>query len=276
MKKMNKLYTFYVEITKNCNLSCPFCPSSNVCVNYNMSFENFITVIDKIKPYIKLLYLHVLGEPTLHPEFTRIIKYCKNEKIDIALTTNGTLLTEFKDLLLEDDMFTKINISLQSLIQFNIKEQEEYLNKLISFLKEHSKKESKVPINLRLWNDKTDSNTIVLNDLILNKLEKYINCQNNVRLSTDDEFIWPSTSHSMNNTYSGCLGGKKQLAILNNGDIVLCCLDYEGKTKLGNIFKDNLEEILNSKLFLKVIEGFNNRKPIFDLCKKCTFRNRFE
>ena len=50
----------------------------------------------------------------------------------------------------------------------------------------------------------------------------------------------------------------------------------KGKTKIGNIFEDEFKDILESDLYKKVIDGFNNRKPLFQLCKKCTFRNRFK
>ena len=33
--------------------------------------------------------------------------------------------------------------------------------------------------------------------------------------------------------------------------------------------------IANSKLFNDVIKGWNDLNPYFELCKKCTYRNRF-
>ena len=55
----------YIEITNICNLQCPFCPPHNRENKY-MTFEEFKTILDKIKPYTKHIYLHVKGEPLLH------------------------------------------------------------------------------------------------------------------------------------------------------------------------------------------------------------------
>jgi len=48
-------------------------------------------------------------------------------------------------------------------------------------------------------------------------------------------------------------------------------MDQNGDIKLGNIFKENLQDILNSKLSNEIVDGFNNRKLLHDLCKRCGF-----
>ena len=73
-----------------------------------------------------------------------------------------------------------------------------------------------------------------------------------------------------------CQGLRSQLAILSNGTVVPCCLDQEGDINLGNIFIDNLEEILNKTLTKEIISGFENKKIVHNLCKKCGFRTKFD
>ena len=36
-------------------------------------------------------------------------------------------------------------------------------------------------------------------------------------------------------------------AVLYNGDVILCCIDYDGNTKVGNVSDSSLEEILSSE-----------------------------
>lgn len=275
MEKTNKKYIFYLEITTHCNMSCPFCPSFSNSTNYNMDYESVIKAIKNIKKYINLLYFHVLGEPLLHPNFDKIIEYCENEKIPFAITTNGTLLKDYKEFLFNKINLLKINISLQSLIQYSQDRLDEYLNNLKVFLDYRKTINSSVPINLRLWNDKHNPKTLVLNSYVENFLENYLTNHRNIRFSEADEFEWPSTKTNINDKFTNCLGGKKQFAILHDGTICLCCLDHEGKTKLGNIFVDKFDSVLESSIYKEVIDGFNNRKPYFKLCQNCTFRNRF-
>ena len=50
-----------------------------------------------------------------------------------------------------------------------------------------------------------------------------------------------------------------------------CCLDTKGIIKLGNIYEQELDEIVNSERYKKMLEGFKNNKRIEKLCQKCNF-----
>ena len=104
---------------------------------------------------------------------------------------------------------------------------------------------------------------------------KLIN-NNYVNLSVADEFRWPTLTDPINDIKSTCLGGKHQIGILLNGDIVLCCLDYLGHTKIGNIYEESLSDVLGSQVFEDVKKAWDKTDHHFELCKKCTFRNRFK
>jgi radical SAM domain protein len=267
---------FYLEITRLCNLTCPFCPSNSQKNRQIMTKEAFEQIIDKIKNDVSLLYFHVLGEPTLHPEFEYFSKYCDKLNLDFAITTNGTNLEVFHDEILQSKYLQKINISLQCLIEFNDKKRDDYLDALHCFLDRKNKINDCLPINLRLWNDKKQEKVVQLNEKIILEINKWKIEKNykNVRFSYDEEFIWPNGEGKLVKS-SNCLGGKRQLAILNDGSVVLCCLDYLGKTKIGNILEERLEDIYNKDVYQAAISGFYNQKPYFEICKKCSYRSRF-
>ena len=67
----------YIEITNVCNLNCSFCLPHNRKHKF-MNFEEFKLILDKIKPYTQYIYLHVKGEPLLHPEVDKFIEYAYN------------------------------------------------------------------------------------------------------------------------------------------------------------------------------------------------------
>ena len=98
----------------------------------------------------------------------------------------------------------------------------------------------------------------------------------NIRFSYADEFVWPNLNSDIVLPYTNCLGAKKQIAILIDGSVVSCCLDYNGNTKIGNIFEEPFDTILNSQLFKNVVRGFCDKKPYFEICKKCSYRLRFK
>ena len=66
-----------------------------------------------------------------------------------------------------------------------------------------------------------------------------------------------------------------QLAILVDGTVTPCCLDNDGDIALGNIFAEELKDIITNEKSVKIINGFKNRIAVEELCKKCTFRNEY-
>lgn len=263
----------YLEITKNCNLKCPFCPSRNSNLHENVSIPLFKQTINKIKQYTNTVYLHVLGEPLIHPYFVDLVNICNQNDINVRLTTNGTLLYKYD---FSNIKINKISISLQALINFNDDEINSYFEGLNNFLHQTERKliNGEMGIEFRLWNDKSKPEIILQNKKIIAKLENQLKIGNyhNVKLSEEDEFEWPNENSSLNNQLFYCHGGRTHLAILTNGDVVLCCLDYLGSTKLGNIYKESLDQILDNSPYQLAMQ---ENKPYFTLCKKCKYRNKF-
>ena len=62
---------------------------------------------------------------------------------------------------------------------------------------------------------------------------------------------------------------REKVGILVNGDVVLCCVDYNGENILGNIAEDSLGQILKSELAVRVLEGFDRGEVVLDKCQAC-------
>lgn len=266
---MKKFKNIYIEITKACNLKCPFCPSKDVSEKDYLSFDNFKYIIDQIKDYTDGIYLHILGEPLLHKDVFKFIDYA-SKYVKVSLTTNGRLINKWTNELINSNLYV-INISLQSLITENIIYIDEYLDNVEDLIKN---KPDSLAIHLRIWNNKEKNgllNNYLNNYLFDRKLDSY----KNVNISVQDEFKWPSLDDKINEIKSSCLGGKSQIGILLNGDVCICCLDYLGHTSIGNIYQSTFDNMIKNELYQNVLKGWINKEPYFELCKKCTFRNRF-
>ena len=101
-----------------------------------------------------------------------------------------------------------------------------------------------------------------------------IKISNNLIIDTNHEFIWPDLNNSYYNESGKCLGLIDHIGILCDGTIIPCCLDSNGNINLGNIFNDNLDDVLSSKLVNDMINGFKNNKKVCELCKHCYFLNK--
>lgn len=269
---MKKFKNIYVEITRACNLKCSFCPSKDYTSKDFIEESQFKYIIDEIKNYTKGIYLHILGEPLLHPKLFDFIDYA-SKVVEVNITTNGHLINKTLEKLINSNI-SNLNISLQSLVKFD----EDYIVKYFESLSKLIQNRTNMyPIHLRMWNDKLNSDTKKTNELILKLIEKFKLIDNNyVNLSVADEFRWPTLTDPINDIKSTCLGGKHQIGILLNGNIVLCCLDYLGHTKIGNIYDETLGDVLSSFVFDEVKKAWDKTEHHFELCKKCTFRNRFK
>ena len=62
----------YLEITNCCNLSCAFCPGTRRARRM-LPAEEFRLLAGKLRPWTDYLYLHVLGEPLLHPQLPELL-----------------------------------------------------------------------------------------------------------------------------------------------------------------------------------------------------------
>jgi len=278
MSKINKQHFkfIYIEITKKCNLSCIFCPSSKNKSNEYMSITSFKMILEKIKSYTNTIYLHVLGEPLLHPDFCDFVKLAADEDFNVRLTTNGTMLDKYD---FNTTRVSKINISLQALINFDRNYIDLYFKKIHNFLESVKTRlnNKSLGIDFRIWNDTNNKKCLELNELINNYLYNIIKISNypNVHVSISDEFTWPAEGNGENNTKFNCLGGKTHLAILTSGDVNLCCLDYSSKANIGNIFESSLDEILNKDPYQIAMTKMQAGSAFFELCRKCEYCIKF-
>lgn len=270
----------YVEITNSCNLNCSFC-NNNKRDKQFMSLDNFKYIIEDIKKYTKYIYLHVKGEPLLHPKLNSILQICDDNGIRVNITTNGTLLKHVKNILLSHNCVRQINVSLHSENKLLT-----YFEDIFSTCKELSQK---MYISYRLWTlndyklDKKSTETVEkitnsykISTETVEKLYKLpsIKIDFNTYVDKENLFEWPNLN-TKEEKHGFCYGLKTHIGILVDGTVVPCCLDGEGIVSLGNIFDESLEDILNKERTVSMIEGFKNNKCTEELCLKCPFKNKF-
>jgi radical SAM protein with 4Fe4S-binding SPASM domain len=75
---------------------------------------------------------------------------------------------------------------------------------------------------------------------------------------------------SVRDAWAGyCYGMRDHFSILYNGDVTLCCIDFDGKTKVGNIQDRSLRDVLSEDQLKEIIEGFKKFRLVHPHCKKC-------
>lgn len=279
---MRTLRKAYLEITNVCNLSCDFCPGTRRPAAF-LSPEDFRTLAEKLRPHTEYLYLHLMGEPLLHPRLDEILARAEALGFRVMLTTNGTLLEQRQNMLLSSPTVEKVSVSLHSFEGNQREGLADYLKGCLSFAKAAGEAGKKCA--LRLWN-LGDNGSGRLNGDILTALEEAFpppwtegrrgtTLAPNVFLEWGERFDWPDLSACDGQAPTFCYGLRDQVGVLVDGTVVPCCLDHEGDIPLGNLFQDSLEEVLTSPRARAIYDGFSQGKAREPLCRKCGFARRF-
>lgn len=269
MKKRFK--KIYVEITNACNLNCDFCIKNKRDSKF-ISINEFKLLLSKLNNYTDYLYFHVLGEPLMHPKINELIDLAStNFKINI--TTNGYLIDKIRN----NKNIRQLNISLHSFTDTYKVSLTNYLNNIFDSIEQLIK--NKTYISLRLWVKNKYTKEII--DHINRRYRININydienykINNYLFINNFHKFIWPDLNNDTYDSTGTCYGLIDHIGILVDGKVIPCCLDSRGDITLGNIYKDNLDEILDSDRSNNIVNGFKHNKKIEELCKHCKFINK--
>ena len=269
----------YIEITNICNRSCSFCPGTSR-ERRRMSFSEFEKIIASVKPLTDYIYLHVMGEPLTHPLLPEFIKTAAASGLRVAITTNGTLIKNMSDSIIEAGVY-KVNLSVHSFEDGSDESYLEYLSSLADFADKAS--ERGVLTVLRLWNRGHDGGR---NDKTLEYFKSRLmgewkwgargaRIRHKLHLEYGDRFEWPDKDAPLGDKNVFCYGLSDHFGVLCDGTVIPCCLDREGIIALGNIFESDISDILSSKRAMAIKEGFKERCASEELCRRCGYARRF-
>lgn len=266
-----------------------------------MSTELFERCIAEASTVAENVYFHVLGEPTLHPGFGLFLKRLEQTPLKLNLTTNGTTIARVSERLLKSPAVRQVNFSTHAYAELPPDDAREHLGDVLDFCRIALIARPDMYINLRLWNV-GDATSNSWNETMLAKVNeafgtnvelgqfcsrhKSFNVTGRIYLHQDSRFEWPEQLRIQNSEFridnskknyiqGTCRALDTHVAILHDGRVVACCLDYSGQITLGNIADQSLAEILETPLARNLREGFDKHELRHPFCQNCTFCKRF-
>lgn len=269
----------YVEITNICNMDCSFCHGHSREPR-QMTEGQYARVLEQIAGKTRYIYHHLMGEPLIHPLLPRFLQMACEAGFRPMITTNGTLLDRFGDDILIPGLH-KVNISLHSFEGDRQAAQQDYVRQVAAFARKA--RDVGTLISLRLWNNGCDGGR---NDTTLEVLKAELpgpwtentrgyRIREGLFLEWGDRFAWPDREAPDGGDRIACYGLRDHFGILSDGTVVPCCLDSDGVIALGNVFHEDLSQILASPRAQAIAEGFRQRKATEDLCRRCGYARRF-
>jgi hypothetical protein len=178
-----------------------------------MTLDNFKIILKKLDGYTKYLYLHVLGEPLLHPLINEFIDEAYNNSFNVNITSNGYLIDRIKT-----KNIRQLNVSLHSFFG-DESAFVKYLNKIL----DKADDLDKTYISLRFWvkSDFLDLTLYIINNryhtnITLKKLEKQhsIRVNNHIFINLFHEFIWPDLNNTKSSSKGTCYALRDHFGIL--------------------------------------------------------------
>ena len=216
----------------------------------------------------------------MHPELPTFLKMTADRGLKSVITTNGTLLAKRGADIIAAGLH-RVNISIHSFEGCDADEYRRYLAEVADFA-EMAVNEGVIVV-FRLWNNGCDDGR---NDVALSFLRERLDGEwaDNTRgirirpklhLEWGERFEWPDINAPVQGEEFFCYALRQHFAVLCDGSIVPCCMDSDGVLTLGNIFRDDVSEVLSSDRAKAMLRGFEGRKASEELCRRCGYAQRF-
>jgi radical SAM protein with 4Fe4S-binding SPASM domain len=266
-----------VELTNRCNLNCPMCPRHLLSTNLgNMEWSLYKKIIDEASAYLPVAIVPFFrGEPLLHPQFLRMLKYATEKGLGpIQIATNATLLTEnlSKDILhLELDF---ISFSLNS-IDFslskneNIRDPYKVREKVEAFIALKKKLNLKKP-TIQVSIVETEKTKEVVKKFVDEWIEKVDRVRVYKEHSKDGQFGSLNSTEGKEQRRKPCLKVLTDMVIYWDGRVALCNHDWFRKDNIGYAGKKSVKEIWQSNEYHHIRELHYQGRGDEDLsCQGC-------
>ena len=279
-----------IEVTNACGMNCIMCPRQYMKrpIGY-MDVKLFEKIAKQLKENSRLA-LHHFGDPLLHPKIGEIIKICRKYGIKSSFSTNPTSLTKKNIDAILDSQLDILHISLDGATKETYEKirrgranYDKAIECIEKFLKEKIKRKSEKPYTkiaiIRMKETEKE---------IGDFKKRWENVKGIDEVQIKEFITWDGTmeeitklaqeeSHKVKRKeYYPCFWPWAKLTVLWDGGVVACCFDSDAKCVLGDLKKQTLKEIWNSKKMQEFRkQHIENKFPKGHLCKNCREREGF-
>ncbi len=261
--------------TLRCNRHCDFCFNRGLDTDNEIDADGFDRLAGKISA-AGIGEIDILGgEPTLHPEIVSIIDKAAKLKLRLNLSTNGTNVALLEHLSRAYDR-NVLNIGISLNDSHMAKELEDYIARYRPVIKSICKK-SALPQPANICFDMPGityyllyMDTISENDLIdsmpfyefYKQLSDLRDSHPNIAGVYCGGFL-PDTNKQPLLRDTRCPAGTSKLSILPDGSAYPCYLFFRRREfRLGNIFTERFEDILESPILSYFRKFHGNKCPV--------------
>ena len=285
VKMDNSPYIYEIEPTNMCPYRCYMCPRGRGKMSRPvglMSWETFKNSLKCIPDTQKLVRLHHFGEAVLHPDITDFIKSTRDHGYIPVISLNPATLN--------GDMINMLVSSGVGIACFSLDSLDsERLYRIRGVRKSAAQCLELIDEFIRASRDSghTILKVIQMVSLSLNRDEHARFLDLKQKYPESDVYVYISKNYGfgdlsliretdseglpkvLSEAYP-CSAPLDEAVILWNGDVVLCCYDYNGCNVIGNINESPISEIWEGRRVKKLRQTFADRNTdTLSQCKDC-------
>jgi radical SAM protein with 4Fe4S-binding SPASM domain len=284
---------FAIESTNFCNLKCIMCPRGEPDLMErplgHMSDDVFKRVVAGWEFFTEPCWLHLFGEPLMHPQIFDQIEYAKANGVpNVGISSNATLLTKMNSARLLDSGLDTIILSIDGATKATY----EKIRKSPAFTHEEVRENAREFLAMRQRMRKAKPHTIVQIIVMEETRDELAAFKAEWEAAGADEVllkqytVWGDQEHhdtflelapaeqrkwytSQPTRANPCYNLWSTVVIAWDGRVVPCCFDYDAIVTLGDLRENTLAEIWNGEKYQAIraaeLAGRNDNP----LCKNC-------
>lgn len=266
-----------IEPTSICNLRCIMCYQSDKSFSSKskgfmgyMKFDLLKKVIDEIAGEIHSVTFASRGEPTLHPELDKFLRYCEGKFLGLKLNTNATLLNEEKiNMLLSSDL-------QQLVLSIDEKDKENYEKIRVNAKFEIIMKNLEMLKNIREKNYKNSKMRIRISGVKINTSQSAEEMNEFYKEFADEIALvkyspWESAyENPVNEIKEECSELYRRMFVWQDGKANPCDYDYKSSLSKWNVNTNSIKSIWNSDYYNEIRDLHKKKqRNKIEPCKRC-------
>lgn len=250
-----------LESTVLCNSRCVMCPNRFIERAPFMPVDAFKRVADEAYDLgAREFSLSQYGEPLIDPDLETRIAYLRRHDVMVMLFTNGSLMSRDRAKSLIDAGLTNCAFSLDG----GTKETYERIRVGLDF--------DTVVANIRNFiatGCETRVHQVIMEANQHERVE-FEGADNSIGFC---EGRWGVPAYTDQYTDEPCVSPFQTLTVLTNGEVPVCCQDWDGKYTMGNAFTKGVAAVWDGHRYNRFRHRMlNGHKRGFPLCRECKAR----
>jgi len=263
-----------VESTNACNLRCIMCTRNFMTEKIgNIKWDLFKKVVDEAADYnLPSLKLNFRGEPLLHPDLHRMVKYAKDHGVlDVQFNTNGLALTEKRSEELIKSGLDRIIFSVDGATKKTYEyirtgsNFERVVENIKQFVEIRNSMGQKKPV-VRVQMVKMEENKHEVEQFI----EMWRDVVNRVAVTSQREPYIKGKGSTKKLEHFPCHQIWQRIVVWWTGEVFMCCGDWHGEYPLGDANKDSIYDLWHGEKynFVRKLHS-SGRLEDLPICARC-------